>query len=134
MKSKQELQIEAVTAIITGELLLEEAMIKYNVKDKRTMTAWIKKTMPLLKTPKTESEQRLDILFNTVSETAERYNHDGSLDILRENSLLKRIIVLQDKVRELEEKNSLVTRHRDLLMEKVSSLELRIQIQQKTTK
>lgn len=48
MKSKQELQLEAVKAIITGELFLEEAMVKYNVKSKRTMTTWIKKLLPLL--------------------------------------------------------------------------------------
>lgn len=32
-----------VKAIITGELWLEEAMIKYNVHDKRTVVSWIKK-------------------------------------------------------------------------------------------
>lgn len=134
MKFKQELQIEAVKAILSGELLLEEAMVKYNVKDKRTMIAWIKKTMPHLKTLKPESEQRSDDSFNTISETPERYNHDVSSDILRENLLLKKIIALQDKMHELEEKNALLARHRDLLMEKVSSLELRVQIQQKEAK
>lgn len=134
MKSKQELQIEAVKAILSGELLLEEAMAKYNVKDKRTMSAWIKKTMPLLKMLKPASKYSFDTPFHTISEISERDNHDVSSDIVRENSLLKRIITLQDKVRELEEKNALLTRHRDLLMEKVSSLELRIQVQQKGTK
>ncbi|TYR37909.1 hypothetical protein FXV77_01075 [Sphingobacterium phlebotomi] len=131
MKSKKELQIEAVKAIINGDLLFEEAMVKYHVKDKRTMSAWINKTIPLLKTPKPESKISAGSSFNTIAASSEHM----MTDILREeNSLLKKVIDLLDKVRELEDKNTLLTRHRDLLMEKVSSLELRVQIQQKEMK
>ncbi|MBD1424511.1 hypothetical protein [Sphingobacterium arenae] len=134
MKSKQELQIEAVKAIVSGELLLEEAMVTYNVKDKRTMLAWIKKTMPLLKIAKPEPNKGFRTTFNTVNEISGLYNQEASQGLLKENSLLKRIIALQDRVRDLEEKNSLLTRHRDLLMEKVSSLALRAQIPEKEAK
>lgn len=118
MKSKQELQREAVNAIMKGELLLEEAMVRYNVKDKRTISAWIKKNAPLLK----------------AAEAQELYKTEFHQHLLRENILLEKVIELQHKICKLEEKNTQLTRHRDLLMEKVSSLELRVQIQQKGAK
>jgi hypothetical protein len=135
--SKKEIQMEAVKAIVAGDLLLEEAMDKYNVKDKRTMLAWIKKIMPLLNTSAPASVQQSKTLFDMPVETPllrdahyDAYNQD----ILRENALLKRVINLQDKVRELEEVNGLLARHRNLLLEKVTSLELKIQLRDKDAK
>lgn len=42
-KTKKDIEIEAVKAIVSGELFLEEAMHKYYVKDRRTMIKWLKK-------------------------------------------------------------------------------------------
>jgi len=67
--SKKEIQMEAVKAIVAGDLLLEEAMDKYNVKDKRTMLAWIKKIMPLLNTSAPASVQQSKTLFDMPVET-----------------------------------------------------------------
>ncbi|NGM66625.1 hypothetical protein [Sphingobacterium sp. SGR-19] len=129
MKSKQELQIEAVTAIINGELLLGEAMVKYNVRDKRTILAWIKKIMPLLKKSNPEADVSWDTSLKRTSEKSEPSHQD----LIRENALLKKLIDLQDKVSELEKTNTQLIRHRNLLIEKVFALELRMQIQQKDT-
>ncbi|MBD1422388.1 hypothetical protein [Sphingobacterium chuzhouense] len=133
-KSKKEIQLEAVKAIVSGELLLEEAMDKYSVKDKRTMLAWIKKTMPLLKVSEPTSSKRSKTLFDLPMETPLLRDTNSDLyhqDILKENALLKRVINLQDKVRELEEMNGQLVKHRNFLMEKVTSLELKIQLKDK---
>lgn len=133
-KSKKEIQIEAVKAIISGELLLEEAMDKYNVKDKRTMLGWVKKIIPLLNASQPASSQRSKTLFDTPIETPLLREANSDLyhqDILKENALLKKVISLQDKVRELEEMNGQLVKHRNFLMEKVSSLELKIQLKDK---
>lgn len=133
-KSKREIQIEAVKAIISGELLLEEAMDKYGVKDKRTMLAWIKKTMPLLNAPESVPSKRTKTLFDTPLEIP--FMRDTNLDfyhqdIMKENALLKKVINLQDKVRELEEMNGQLVKYRNFLIEKVTSLELKIQLKNK---
>ncbi|TYR33286.1 hypothetical protein FXV77_17645 [Sphingobacterium phlebotomi] len=137
-KSKKETQTEAVKAIISGELLLEEAMDKYNVKDKRTMLAWVKKTMPLLKASESaSSSQRSKTLFDMPVETPLLRDTHSDLyhnDVLRENALLKKVINLQDKVRELEEMNGQLIKYRNFLMEKVSSLELKMQLKDKETR
>ncbi|PRD44544.1 hypothetical protein [Sphingobacterium haloxyli] len=133
-KSKQEIQIEAVKAIISGELLLEEAMRKYNVKDKRTMLAWVQKTMPLLTTIKPASNGGSNSLFNGSMEAdfLQGANPDAyHQDILKENALLRKVISLQEKIRELEETNGQLVKYRNLLIEKVTSLELRIQLKDK---
>lgn len=136
-KSKKEIQIEAVKAIISGELLLEEAMDKYNVKDRRTMLAWVKKMMPLLNASEPVSNQRSKTLFDMPVESPLLRDTNSDLyhqDILRENALLKKVINLQDKVRELEEVNGQLARHRNLLLERVTSLELKIQLRDKEAK
>lgn len=128
MKSKQEIQLEAVKAILSGELLLEEAMEKYNVKDKRTMTAWVKKTMPFLQASQASSPPKRDASVHAPAHAPQEHQYETEYQhITRENELLKKIITLQDQVRELKDKNMLLTRHRDLLLKKVSALESRVQ-------
>lgn len=133
-KSKKEIQIEAVKAITSGELLLEEAMDRYNIKDKRTMLAWVKKIVPLLNTSKPMSSQRTKTLFDMPRETPILREIKSDLhhqDILEENALLKRLISLQDKVRELEETNGQLIKHRNILMERVTTLELKVGLKNK---
>jgi|SRR5690606_5126266 len=132
MKPKQALQLEAVKAILNGELLVEEAMAKYNVKDKRTMTAWIKKTIPLLDASRTTNRSRSEASSNSDGHVRQGHKHEiYHQQITTENALLKKIIALQDQVRELEEKNVLLKHHRDRLLQKISSLELRGKTHQK---
>ena len=136
-KSRKEIQMEAVKAIIDGDLLLEEAMEKYHVKDKRTILSWMKKAIP-------HTNAGLDSNNSTALSTAERainINHlnedranSYTQDIARENELLKKVIRLQEKVQQLEEENGHLTRHRNLLMEKLTYLELRIQLKDKSFK
>jgi len=131
---KSKIQIEAVKAITSGELLLEEAMDRYNIKDKRTMLAWVKKIVPLLNTSKPMSIQRTKTLFDMPRETAILREIKSDLhhqDILEENALLKRLISLQDKVRELEETNGQLIKHRNILMERVTTLELKVGLKNK---
>lgn len=112
------MQIEAVKAIVSGELLLEEAMKKYDVKDKRTILSWMKALSPLIDH---DAGSR-----DTIKEEIEPppYVHEY---IVKENQLLKRVIVLQDQLRELEEKNAQIQAHRNLLIDKVTRLELKLQ-------
>ncbi|PRD54069.1 hypothetical protein [Sphingobacterium gobiense] len=128
MKSKQEIQLEAVNAILSGELLLEEAMAKYNVKDKRTMLAWIKKMIPLLRSLTSQTDSSTETLRGTASR---RHHNNLDTHILQENTLLRKVISLQDKVSELEKTNMQLIRHRNLLLEKISLLESCFQINQK---
>lgn len=118
-KNTREVQIEAVKAIVSGELLLEEAMEKYNVKDKRTILNWMKAISPLIQ-PSARS-------LEPITEEAEPapYVHEY---IVQENHLLKKVIGLQDQLRELEEKNAQIQAHRNLLMDKVTRLELKLQV------
>lgn len=111
-KSRKDTQIEAVKAILAGELLLEEAMEKYNVKDKRTILNWMKSISPLIQN-KTE---------------ATPYVHEY---VIKENSLLRRVIGLQDQLRDLEEKNAQILAQRNILMDKVTQLEVKLQAQEK---
>ncbi|VTP92380.1 Uncharacterised protein [Sphingobacterium daejeonense] len=46
MKYPESTKLEAVVSIVSGELYLEEAMSKYNIKDKRTVIMWMKKLLP----------------------------------------------------------------------------------------
>ena len=46
MKYPESTKFEAVVSIVSGELYLEEAMSKYNIKDKRTVIMWMKKLLP----------------------------------------------------------------------------------------
>lgn len=39
----KEIKTEVVNAIVNGDLWLEEAMIKYNVRDRRTVVTWLRK-------------------------------------------------------------------------------------------
>lgn len=112
MNSKQKIQLEAVKAILNGELFIEEAMVKYNVKDKRTISAWIKKTLPLL-----EMAKALPAHKEPTAPLKQQPNREAPyFDVLRENALLKKVIELQDKVLELESKNHLLSKHHDFLM------------------
>jgi len=46
VKYPESTKLEAVVSIVSGELYLEEAMSKYNIKDKRTVIMWMKKLLP----------------------------------------------------------------------------------------
>lgn len=99
---KEEIKIQAVQAILDGELLLEEAMEKYQVKDKRTVLSWMKKFTPRLRSsttskPAPQAEQSQD--FDFVPEAT------ASGSLFSEKSLLQKIIYLQDKIQQLEECN-----------------------------
>ncbi|PRD45515.1 hypothetical protein [Sphingobacterium haloxyli] len=109
-KSRKDTQIEAVKAILAGELLLEEAMEKYDVRDKRTILNWMKSISPLIQN---KTEPVPDV-------------HEY---VIKENSLLRRVIGLQDQLRELEEKNAQILAQRNVLMDKVTRLELKLQVQ-----
>jgi len=39
----KEVKIQVVNAIVNGELWLEEAMVKYNIPDRRTVITWLRK-------------------------------------------------------------------------------------------
>ncbi len=43
VRFSKEVKKEVVDAIVNGDLWLEEAMIKYNVSDRRTVIAWLRK-------------------------------------------------------------------------------------------
>lgn len=132
MKFKQEIQLEVVKAVVNGELFLEEAMVKYKIKDKRTILEWIKKTKPLLEALKPQADYDTNPLPNIAGKTPSTTDHDTlDLHIWRENTLLQKVVSLQDKVSKLEKTNMQLARHRDLLLERVSLLELRIQVKKK---
>ncbi|HLT87668.1 MAG TPA: hypothetical protein VKZ57_08770 [Sphingobacterium sp.] len=122
-KSRKDMQIEAVKAIVSGELLLEEAMKKYDVKDKRTILSWMKALSPLVQ----HNPPRGD----TIKEENEPIPAVHEY-VVKENQLLKRVIVLQDQLRELEVKNAEIQAQRNLLMDKVTRLELKLQAQKKS--
>ena len=63
---------------------------------------------------------------NTISEETAQTPSVNEY-IVKENQLLKRVIILQDQLRELEEKNVQIQAHRNLLMDKVARLELKLQ-------
>jgi len=111
-KSKKDTQIEVVKAILEGELLLEEAMEKYGVRDKRTILNWMKSISPLIQN-KTEPAPHV---------------HEY---VVKENSLLRKVIGLQDQLRELEEKNAQIVAQRNTLMEKVTQLEGKLHAKEK---
>ncbi|NGM65772.1 hypothetical protein [Sphingobacterium sp. SGR-19] len=117
-KSRKDVQVEAVKAILSGDLLLEDAMKKYGVKDKRTIVSWMKAFSPLL--------QSNDYSGNTISKETVQTPSINEY-IVKENQLLKRVIILQDQLRELEEKNAQIQAHRNVLMDKVTRLELKLQ-------
>lgn len=117
-KSKKDVQIEAVKAIFFGDLLLEDAMKKYGVKDKRTIVSWMKAFSPLFR----DNEYSRNTISEETAQTPSVNEY-----IVKENQLLKRVIILQDQLRELEEKNAQIQAHRNLLMDKVARLELKLQ-------
>lgn len=39
----KEVKTDVVNAIVRGELWLEEALIKYNIQDRRTVITWLRK-------------------------------------------------------------------------------------------
>ena len=121
-KSKKDVQIEAVKGILSGDLLVEEAMAKYGVKDKRTILGWMKAISPLIQ----HHAVRGTVIQEEVDTPADVQQY-----ILKENLLLRRVIGLQDKLRDLEEKNAQIMAHRDLLMDKVMRLEIKLKVQSK---
>lgn len=138
-RTKKEIQIEAVQSIVSGELLLEEAMKKYDVKDKRTMRSWIRKIMPTLNTAPQTSDVEKKTLFDILSAFAVEAKQQLSpvshhYDVWQENTLLKKIIGLQERLYELERQNGQLERHRNLLLEKITSLELKVQLKEKEMK
>lgn len=85
-KTKSEIQQEAVESILRGDLLLEEAMEKYQIKDKRTIANWVKKLAPKLASVKTDASNQQDYA-----------------NLRRETTLLRKITALQERVQQLEE-------------------------------
>lgn len=116
MQSKREIQLEAVKAILSGELLIEEAMVKYNVKDKRTISSWVKKTIPIL-----EMATDIPAYGEKATPPSDTDTDVPPFDVVRENTLLKKIIELQDRVSQLERKNTRLKELRDHLMEELST-------------
>lgn len=119
-KSRKETQIEAVKAILSGELLLEEAMKKYDVRDKRTILSWMKTISPLI--------QHSAFGANTIKEVAEP-NANVHEYVITENSLLRKVVGLQEQLRELEKENAQIVAQRNLLIDKVTRLEHQLQTQ-----
>lgn len=130
-KSKHDIQLEAVKAILSGELLLEEAMQKFNVKDKRTMVAWVQKMKPIMEMSaeipdpikKMMSDQLVGL--SSIDNTTVVSSHEH---LRTENVLLKKVVFMQDKIRELEEVNGRLLIDRKFLSEKVTRLELKLQL------
>lgn len=115
MKTKQELQLEAVKAILNGELLLEEAMEKYAIKDRRTISAWVRKFAPQL-LPKV-----------TLSETDKTSNTnilhtDQSQTTVPQTNLPKQLRNFEARIQQLEELNNLLIRQMNLLAERFHQL------------
>lgn len=119
-KSRKETQIEAVKAILSGELLLEEAMKKYDVRDKRTILSWMKTISPLI--------QHSAFGGNTIKEVTEP-NANVHEYVIKENSLLRKVVGLQEQLRELEKENAQIVAQRNLLIDKVTRLEHQLQTQ-----
>ena len=115
MKTKEELQLEAVRSILNGDLLLEEAMAKYAVKDRRTIAGWVRKLAPLLQSstdisaaPKTDSNKKKATSITQI--TAPQQN------------LPEQLRNLEVRLQQLEELNSLLMRHMNLLAEQLHQL------------
>ena len=125
MKHKTETQQEAVKAILNGELLLEEAMEKYQVKSPRTILAWIKKHSPAINavqeaTPATATKSQ------SPSNTTTQNSPLGTEELFSETKLLKKIISLQEKVYQLEKLNAHLLQQWGQLLEKIDIKDLQI--------
>ena len=96
-KSNGKIQMEVAHAIIAGDLFVEEAMLKYNIKSKRTVAAWVKKAMSV----STDSGKAQELLQ-------------------------KKILELEDKIRRLEEQNLESAQYQTFLARKLTMLELKI--------
>ena len=119
-KKKHEVQLEVTKAIISGELLLEEAMLKYGIKDKRTIQSWLRKVVNCPSSDSRSKNKPSQLVSNEVkrslptfiSKSAKSYD-----EIYAENILLKKVLSLEDRVKELEEMNRLLVKQRDVLLE-----------------
>ena len=106
--------MEVVKAILNGDLLVEEAMAKYQIKDKRTIGAWIRKFSPFLQATKEAGSLNPAAIFCARdSHTPRTRDYD---------TLLKHIHTLETKIQQLEDINKLVLQNATLLAEKVNVL------------
>ena len=120
MKHKESIQFEAVKAILNGELLLEQAMHKYAVKDKRTLRSWLRKYSPIIRaSQETAADKPASDRHNSPDKAAPSNAH-----FFDEVSLLKKIVSLQDKVQQLERLNAHLLQQWAQLLEKIDITEL----------
>lgn len=135
-RTKKEIQLEAVKAILSGELLLEEAMARYSVKDRRTMLSWVRKIAPILKENSQSIEAHEDIHARQPIKPVRIQEAIVGLDYhdlwVENNALLRKVISLQERLSELQAQNEQLNRHRNMLLEKVTSLELKVELKDKS--
>ncbi len=103
---RKEIKLEIVNAILSGELFLEEAMRKYNIRNEISVINWIKEYRP-----KVEGNMRIT---DNILEKRK----------IRDEGLL--VAGIYQKIQELEETNRLLREEKAYLVEKVSVLEMKI--------
>lgn len=103
---RKEIKLEIVNAILSGELFLEEAMRKYNIRNEISVINWIKEYRP-----KVEGNMRI---ADNILEKRK----------IRDEGLL--VAGIYQKIQELEETNRLLREEKAYLVEKVSVLEMKI--------
>ena len=119
---KEEIKLQAVQAILDGELLLEEAMEKYQVKDKRTLRSWLNKYSPIIRA----SQEITAGKSASDNRNSQDKSVPSSTHLFDEVSLLKKIVSLQDKVQQLERLNAHLLQQWAQLLEKIDITELQL--------
>ncbi|WP_312188182.1 hypothetical protein [Sphingobacterium sp.] len=102
-KYPKDIKLEAVRSIVSGELFLEEVMLKYDIKNSITVIRWIRSLLP---------EVKKDLAGDT---------REGNDDLkVNRNDFVYEIY---KKISDLEEHNRWLNQQRDYLIQRIVAIE-----------
>lgn len=102
----KEIKLEIVHAILSGELFLEEAMVKYGIRNEISIINWIKEY-------RSQVESRMRMTSDFLDQRK-----------VKDETVL--VAAIYQKIQELEEDNRLLREQKAYLVEKISVLEMEI--------